>query len=360
LPQPTRASIIAVLSNLTFMIQAATNLNPIITWTDLGTAPANSSGIVSFTDTNALSFPVRFCRGRKGANRRLTAKRMKIPITIFLRAALGAGLIAVTASTPAATLTVTSTADSGPGTLRDALAGATNGDTINFSITGRITLTTGELLVTNNVTILGRGPANLAVNGNANHRVFHVQNGAIATIASLTITNGKALGDVGGGIYNEHSTLTVSNCTLSGNSARFGGAIYNDGIGSSVGPATLSLRESTICSNSVGVAGAGIFNNGINGSATLTVTNSTFIGNSTASNGNGGAIYNDGESSGSAILTVANSTFTGNAAYFGSGGGIHNDAGTVTVSTSTLSGNLAYTLAVAGSTTTALAAARRF
>ena len=267
---------------------------------------------------------------------------MKIAAPILLSAVLGAGLIAVTASIHAATLTVTSSANSGAGTLRDTLAIAANGDTINFSISGTITLTNGELLVTNNLTILGPGPANLAVNGNANRRVFHVQNGAIATIASLTITNGKALGDVGGGIYNDHSTLTVSNCTLSGNSARFGGAIYNDGIGSSPGSATLSLRDSTIISNSVGVAGAGIFNNGINGSATLMVATSTFIGNATASNGNGGGIFNDGESSGSAILTVANSTFTGNAAYFGSGGGIYNDAGTATVSASTLSGNLAY------------------
>jgi hypothetical protein len=264
---------------------------------------------------------------------------MKIPITIFLSAVLGACLIAVTASTHAATLTVTSNADSGAGTLRNALAGAANGDTINFSITGRITLTTGELLVTNNVTILGPGPARLAVNGNANRRVFHAQGGITATIASLTITNGSALGDLGGGIYNEHSTLTVSHCILSGNRARFGGSIYNEGRG---GTATLSVSDSTISANTAGIAGAGIFNDGIAGSATLTVTNATFSGNSTASNGNGGGIYNDGESSGSAILTVASSTFTGNAAYFGSGGGIYNDGGTVTVGGSTFSGNLAY------------------
>lgn len=267
---------------------------------------------------------------------------MKILVTIFLSGVLGAGLMAVTVSTHAATLIVTSSADSGAGTLRDTLASAANGDTINFSNVSAITLTNGELPVTNNVSILGPGPAKLAVNGNANLRVFHVQNGAIATIAGLTVTNGKALGDVGGGIYNDHSTLTVSNCTLSGNSARFGGAVYNDGIGSGVGSATLWLRDSTISSNSAGIAGAGIFNNGIGGSATLMATNSTFIGNSTASNGNGGGILNDGESSGSAMLTLANCTFTGNAAYFGSGGGIYNDAGTVTVSASTLSGNLAY------------------
>jgi hypothetical protein len=267
---------------------------------------------------------------------------MKMPIPIFLSAVLGAGLIAVTASTHAATLTVTSTADSGAGTLRNALASAANGDTINFSITGRITLTTGELLITNNVTILGPGPARLAVDGNANRRVFHATNGVIATIAGLTITNGNATGDLGGGIYNDHSTLSVSNCILIGNKARFGGSLYNDGIGSGVGSATLSVSDCTISTNSAGIAGAGIFNNGIGGHATLTVSNSTFRGNSTASNGNGAGIYNDAQSSGSAILSVNACSFIDNAAYFGSGGGIYNDAGTVTVGASTFSGNLAY------------------
>jgi hypothetical protein len=236
-------------------------------------------------------------------------------------------------------LTVTSTADSGAGTLREALTNAANGDTINFSITGTITLTNGVLLVTNNVTILGPGPAGLAVNGNGNSRVFRAQGGVSATIAGLTITNGKALGDFGGGIYNDHSTLTVSNCSLTGNSSRFGGSIYNDGVG---GTASLSVTDSTISTNMAGIAGAGIFNNAISGSATLTVANTTFIGNFTASNGNGAGIYNDGQSSGSAMLTVVNCTFFANAAYFGSGGGIYNDAGTLTVSASTFSNNLAY------------------
>src|ERR1043166_2405843 len=102
---------------------------------------------------------------------------MKTSMTNFLSAVLGAGLIALTASIQAATITVTSTADSGTGTLRAALTNVANGDTIDFSIAGSITLTNGELLVTNNVSILGPGPTNLAVNGNANSRVFHVLGG---------------------------------------------------------------------------------------------------------------------------------------------------------------------------------------
>src|ERR1700746_1261676 len=68
---------------------------------------------------------------------------------------------------PANTITVTNTNDSGPGSLRQALADVNDGDTINFAVTGTIGLTTGELLVDKSITISGPGAASLAVNGNA-------------------------------------------------------------------------------------------------------------------------------------------------------------------------------------------------
>ena len=55
----------------------------------------------------------------------------------------------------ATTITVTNTNDSGPGSLRQALANANNGDTINFAVTRTIFLTSGELLVDKTVTISG-------------------------------------------------------------------------------------------------------------------------------------------------------------------------------------------------------------
>src|SRR6266404_1774525 len=139
--------------------------------------------------------------------------------------ALIAVLNLIPADCEAATITVTNTADSGAGTLRAALASAANGDTIDASgVTGTILLTSGELLVTNSVTILGPGPANLAVNGNHASRAFNIS-GTVVTIAGLTITNGMASGNfpanAGGGIYTGPGTLTISNCTLSGNSAQY-------------------------------------------------------------------------------------------------------------------------------------------
>src|SRR6266581_1742723 len=262
--------------------------------------------------------------------------------------ALIAVLNLIPADCEAATTTVTNTADSGAGTLRAALASVANGDTIDASgVTGTILLTSDELLVTNSVTILGPGPANLAVNGNAASRVFHIALSNTVTIAGLAITNGvgslvifpSSSVTVGGGIYNDHAMLMVSNCTISGSSASRGSGIYNNG---NSGSATLTVSASTLSGNSASVSGAGIYNNGSSGSATLTVSTSTLSNNSASF---GGGIYNNGYN-GSAPLTVSASILSSNSASSGSGGGIYNNgessgAGTVQVANSTLSGNSA-------------------
>src|SRR5262249_54541422 len=129
----------------------------------------------------------------------------------------------------ASTFTVTATADSGIGSLRQAVldsnaAAGTNTIVFAPSAYGTITLTSGELLVVKSVNILGPGPANLAVDGNypsTTNRVFHVWPGINVTIAGLTITNGFAFwpNEFGGGILNDNSALVVSNCSVVGNSA---------------------------------------------------------------------------------------------------------------------------------------------
>jgi hypothetical protein len=53
--------------------------------------------------------------------------------------------------------TVTTLNDSGPGSLRNTIAAATAGDTINFAVTGTISLTSGELVVNKNLNIVGPG-----------------------------------------------------------------------------------------------------------------------------------------------------------------------------------------------------------
>src|ERR1043165_8819922 len=76
-------------------------------------------------------------------------------------------------SARATVIPVVTTNDSGPGSLREALAVAHNGDTINATgISGVISLTTGELLIGSSVTINGPGADVLAVDGINASRVF--------------------------------------------------------------------------------------------------------------------------------------------------------------------------------------------
>src|SRR5437660_12280984 len=83
-------------------------------------------------------------------------------------------LCLIALSTQAATITVTNTNDSGGGSLRQSIADAHNGDTIDFAVTGTITLTTDKLLVDKSITISGRGSDMLTVDGNHASHVCHV------------------------------------------------------------------------------------------------------------------------------------------------------------------------------------------
>src|SRR5438045_4186498 len=72
-------------------------------------------------------------------------------------------VMAILLSQPACAAIVTTTADSGPGSLRQAIASATPGETLTFAISGIITLTSGELLITTNLTITGPGTNQLTL-----------------------------------------------------------------------------------------------------------------------------------------------------------------------------------------------------
>jgi hypothetical protein len=236
---------------------------------------------------------------------------------------------AALANLSAATITVTSDADSGAGTLRAAVGSATNGDTIIFSLPtpSKITLTSGEIAFNQSIDILGPGPTNLLLDGNSNgFRIFdifnHSTNAVVVTIAGLTMTNAAAPSADGAAIYNQSTTLTVSNCVFSGNSALpnyRGGAIANVGtyFGNVGGPAQLYLVDSIFENNSAFNGGA-VFNESSGGfqgrptRATAAATNCTFRGNLARTSG--GAIANGG---GTSIVQVANCTLTGNTASIG-------------------------------------------
>jgi hypothetical protein len=200
---------------------------------------------------------------------------------------------------------VTSTADSGAGSLREALGTVCTGNTITFNIPGpgphTITITSGDLQIPTSVTINNNSGKSIIVSGNDTHRVFNIAAiGTTAAIVGLTISDGLAFG--GGAIANG-GTLTVVNTTFTGNAASAaslgGGAIYNGG--------------------------------------SLTIINSTFSANTSVTSG--GAIFNDG-----GTVTIINSTITNNIAdsdnnAIGTGGGIFNNTGTTTLRNTIVAGN---------------------
>ena len=188
-------------------------------------------------------------------------------------------LCLIALSSQAATITVMNTNDSAAGSLRQAIADA-QWRHYRLRVTGTITLTTGGLPVNKNVTINGPGSDHLTVDGNHASRVFYVSRGrGYRNIAGLTITNGNA--NHGGGISSDHSMLTVSNCTISGNSAP-DFLEWAAASPTTLPSATQRLRvlNCTISGNSAGDNGGGIYNDGGSMSATLKVINSTLSGNS--------------------------------------------------------------------------------
>lgn len=140
---------------------------------------------------------------------------------------------------------------------------------------------------------------------------------------TLTVTNSivsKNTASRGGGIYNTYGSLAVINTDIDKNSASYGGGIYND-----YHALSLTVTDSTFTNNSVTVSGGGIYTAG----NLSTITDSTFTQNLALY---GGGIINSGE------LIIIGSTLSKNSTQ--SGGGIDN-LGTLTVINSVIINNTA-------------------
>ncbi|MDF3130950.1 choice-of-anchor Q domain-containing protein [Kiritimatiellaeota bacterium B1221] len=210
---------------------------------------------------------------------------------------------------------VSNTNNAGAGSLRQAIADAAATDTITFhaSLSGqRISLTSGELVITKNLSIDASAlPEGIVIDGNNNDRILNYATGTTNSVDSVTFVNGgwAALGssNVGGAILvNPDAVVTVNRSTFTDNQAWWGGAIYNN-------EGEITVSSSTFEGNSAKLGGA-ICSITDGAAALTTVINSTFFGNTTT--GSGGAICLR-----SGSMTLQYCTVTGNLSSSTDGGG---------------------------------------
>ena len=191
---------------------------------------------------------------------------------------------------------------------------------------------TGLVPIMSDITIDGRGFSITRDAGAPNFRILLVVNGGNLTLRNVRVSAGVGTAvfnntfcsgsSCGGGVYNQ-GTLTITNSTISDNSAsEFGGGIYNQG--------TLTIMNSTFSGNTAASNGGGVYQRS---GSTLTITNSTFSGNSAGGRGGGVAIIDSG-------VTIMNSMFSGNTAG-SEGGAVSSFGGVITITNSIISSNSA-------------------
>lgn len=275
---------------------------------------------------------------------------------------------------------VTNNNDSGAGSLRAAIEeanGAMGADEITFDADYTIALTSGEILVTDNLTITGNGVGNTVINGSSNSgRIFNFQidggllGGSSSTVQEITLTGGATVGttdgggailiaidggilpytfkvinsefsnntsasssDGGGAIYANGTTLEVDGSTFKANTASAatgsGGAIF---YRSGVDFTALSVTSSIFDSNSAGRAGGAIE---VASADNIMFTDTDFRDNAAMGTpGNGGALH----ITGAANSTFIRGTLIGNAAG-NEGGALWNGSGTMSLSGTTVDKN---------------------
>jgi len=248
---------------------------------------------------------------------------------------VGGALVLAPQAGAATTYTVTNTADSGAGSLRQAVIDANNNagaDIIVFdaSAAGTITLTT-DIFFTDDVSIAGLGAAESIISGNNITRIFYMYDEGARTISisGLTLTDGRST--TGGAIFSKGIDLTLSSVVITGNEAagRGGGVYFADFEGRNP---SLTIIDSEISDNTAGNDGGGL---NLYSVGDVTITNTVVSGNTSNKEGGGAYFYSVGN------VSIDSSTFDQNTAVE-NGGGLHlYSVGDVTITNTVFSGNTA-------------------
>ena len=191
-------------------------------------------------------------------------------------------------------------------------------DTCTFSGTQSVS-SGSEASLTIEGTGTGSGSSAYSVlDANGSGRAFTDSASFLVRLDNVTVTGGS-IDATGGGIDNNiGATMTVTDSTMSANSANDGGGIFNNG--------TMTVTDSTISDNNGGAYG-GAYGGGIDNNigATMTVTDSTISDNNAPLHG-GGIFNNNG-----GTMTVTDSTISDNTAPYGGGGIFNFGTGPMTV-----------------------------
>ncbi len=249
--------------------------------------------------------------------------------TLFAAIALTLGY-----SAQAATFSVTNTNDSGFGSLYQAVSNANvsaGADTIIFEntlINSTITLTSGEIEVTDDLTVTGPVTGNassITLDGNNDSRLFHVTDKTVSlTLENLTLTQGESNTGSGGAIIG--GRLTLSDSVVINNVSKHPGigSIAPRFHGGGLAATTITLNRSTVSKN------IAEFGSGGGLAASSIILNQSTVSDNTAT-GFGGGVY-------AGTLSVTQSTISGNSAR-GSGGGIFTTSFGSKIVQSTIFGN---------------------
>ncbi len=214
-------------------------------------------------------------------------------------------------------------------------AAGSGADVITFSVTGTIPVNgIGPLALSSDLTITGPGASQLTIDGQLNVQIFSLSNGTYH-LSGLTLTRGSSE-CYGGAIAAFDSAdlfadgLVVKDSVAGGECAGRGGGIYT-------GEGDTTLTNSTISGNTAtdGGSGGGYFSDG----GAVTMTNVTISGNTLveglATDRRGGGFFSHGDE------VLNNVTITGNTG--GVGGGVYVFYGTLQISNAIIAGNTADT-----------------